>query len=433
MLFDSPLYPYVFVAVVSFVLNILFGYVKEHYPKFSSPWTFWTYASWPLIIYLSAVYHVLNVFIIAALAAGIFGQRIGSKIKQKNRTEKETEELEQIPDLNLSQTEKINPREACVALLNMGGPRKNKDVKDFQKCLFEDPLLIRFPLSFLLQKFFAWVLIKVRLKAVEDRYNQIGGGSPIYKSTTAQARALRRELTRRKIPVDVTFSFNYSPPFPKDTIEKLKRHNKKYLINLSLYPHFSKATTGSNVYYLEQAAKEHYPDLKLINAPAYYLDENYIQSFVDRIYETLSPGESLNDFYLIFSAHGLPLYFLTEGDPYPYQVSQTVAAILMKLKRTQNWITSYQSSVGPLQWMKPSTDDILKTLYKRGVRKVLIVPVAFVGDHIETIHEINIEYREMAEHIGFTDYRMSKAIEAHPAFIKALADSVENALNLKER
>lgn len=432
MFFDSPFYFTIYLSLVSFLINIPLGYIREHYPRFSFQWLFWIHASIPFLIYLRINLNTSTLFIPVMIVLAIWGQSIGARFRRKTRSQKETEVLEQIPDLNLLIKERINPTEVGVVLLNMGGPRTNKDVKNFQKCLFEDPLLIRFPLSFLLQKFFAWLLISVRLKAVEDRYQQIGGGSPIYKSTTAQARALRRELKRQKIPVDVTFSFNYSPPFPKDTILKLKRAGKKYLLAVSLYPHYSKATTGSNLFYLEKAAKEHYPDLAFIPAASYYLNESYIQAFVDRIHETISTDESLDDFYLIFSAHGLPLYFLTEGDQYPYQISQTVAAVISKINRTSNWTISYQSSVGPLQWMKPSTDDILKALYVRGVRKVLIIPIAFVGDHIETIHEINIEYRHMAEKMGFTDYRMSKALETHPGFIKAMADSVKSSLSMSQ-
>lgn len=422
---------YLYIGLVSFLINIPLGYIREFYPKFSFKWFLWIHASIPLIIYMRYTLGTSGWFIPVSIFLAIAGQQIGARIRRQKRTRQDAEKLEQIPDLNLTSFPQINPQEACVALLNMGGPRKNKDVADFQKRLFEDSLLIRFPLSFLLQKFFAWLLIKVRLKAVEDRYMQIGGGSPIYKSTTAQARALRRELKRRKIPVDVTFSFNYSPPLPTDTIQKLKRASKKYLIPLSLYPHYSSATTGSNLFYLEKEAKALYPELKMVSAPSYYLHEGYIQAFVDRIHETISAEESLDDFYLIFSAHGLPIYFLTEGDPYPFQISQTVAAILTKLKRSSNWVISYQSSVGPLEWMKPSTDDVLKALSHRGIKKVLIVPVAFVGDHIETIHEIDIEYRHIAQQMGFTDYRMSKALETHPGFIKALADVVEKTLNVQ--
>lgn len=420
--------PYLAIAVFAFLINIPCGYIREGYLKFTFPWYFWIHASIPFIIYLRIKLNVSAWFIPVSIALAVIGQIYGSRYRRQKRTAVELRVLKQIPDLNIPTPKKIKEDELLVALLNMGGPRTNEDVADFQKKLFADPLLIRFPLSFLFQDFFAWLLIKIRLKAVKERYMEIGGGSPIYRSTTAQANALRKELQRRRRKIDVTFSFNYSPPFSDDTIHKCKRTNKKYLMPLSLYPHYSKATTGSNIHYLKKSAQKLYPTLNFVQAPTYYIHDGYIQAFVDRIHEAIQKGESLDDFYLVFSAHGLPEYFLNEGDPYPFQINQTVTKIVSKLNRKRNWVISYQSAVGPLQWMKPSTEDILEFLHKDGVRKLLMVPVSFVGDHIETIHEIDIEYREIAKELGFTDYRMSKAIETHPGFITALADCIEEAV-----
>ena len=323
----------------------------------------------------------------------------------------------------------INESKIMVALLNMGGPKTNEDVKEFQKHLFNDARLIRFPLSFLLQGLFAWALVKFRLEAVKERYKLIGGGSPIYKSTENQVKALAKELNRRGRNIDVTYSFNYSPPYPTNTINQIQAANKEYILPLSLYPHYSKATTGSNMFYLKKAAQEQYPSLKFIETPSYHLHDGYIEAFVDRIQEALKPGESLDDFYLIFSAHGLPVYYLMEGDPYPFLISQTVAKIFTHLHRTQDWIIAYQSAVGPFKWLEPATEKVLHALATEGKKKVLIIPIAFVGDHIETTCEIDMEYRQLAQEAGITDYRMSKAIECHPRFIEALADTVEASLN----
>ena len=237
------------------------------------------------------------------------------------------------------------------------------------------------------------------------------------------------ELKKRGRNIDVIFSFNYSPPFPADTIQEIKSKGKKFLLPLSLYPHYSRATTGSNLHYLNTAAQKYYPLLQLLPCPSYYLHDGYIQAFVDRINEAIKPGESLEDFYVIFSAHGLPEYFLLEGDPYPFQISQTAAKILAKLRRDKNWAISYQSAVGPLKWMKPTTEDIIRVLSERGIKKLLLVPISFVGDHIETTCEIDMEYRDFATKLAIEDYRMSKAIECHPGFISALADCVEESLS----
>lgn len=341
----------------------------------------------------------------------------------------EIRQRKQIPEFRLSSVSAdFDDKDVAVVLLNMGGPKTNDDVEDFQKRLFRDPLLIRFPLSFLLQNIFAWLLVTFRLKAVKERYRLIGGGSPIYPSTEAQKAALQKELNRRGRTLDVTYCFNYSLPDSDKTVELLSEANKKYILPLSLYPHYSKATTGSNIHSLKAAIKGRGVPLKLLSLPVYYLHDGYIQGFVDRINEQIGAGESLDDFYLIFSAHGLPMYFINEGDQYPFQISQTVAKILTRLNRTDRWIVSYQSAVGPFEWLKPGTEDVIEALAKDGFKKIVIVPVAFVGDHIETICEIDIEYRDFAKKAGIRDYRMSKALETHPGFIQALADAVESVI-----
>jgi len=263
---------------------------------------------------------------------------------------------------------------------------------------------------------------------VAERYRQIGGGSPIYPSTEAQVQALQKELNRRGHDLHITYSFNYSRPLPEDTIREAQNNNKTHILPVSLYPHYSEATTGSNMHYLELAVKENAPAVAFLKAAVYYLHPGYIEAFAGRIREAVPKGKNLDDYYLLFSAHGLPLYFLKNGDQYPFQIAETVGQILAKLRRQDNWSLSYQSDVGPLQWIKPSTEKMLEALAERGITKLLVVPVSFVTDHIETLHEINIEYRELAEGAGITDFRMSRAIETHPGFITALADSVEKAL-----
>ncbi len=419
---------YFLLFLTAFLINIPFGYWREGTPKFSLKWFFWIHASIPLLIYLRLIWHISAWVIPLSIFWAVVGQVMGSRLRRKRMKRQEKESLEQIPDLNLPSSFRAPENEAIVVLLNMGGPKTNDDVASFQKQLFSDSLLIRFPLSFLFQKFFAQALVTFRLKKSKARYRLIGGGSPIYSSTQAQAQALQKELKQRGKEMDVIFSFNYSPPFPEDTIQEIKAKGKKYIYPLSLYPHYSKATTGSNLHYLKLAAKKIYPELQFLNLSSYYIRDGYIEAFVDRVKESVGQEESLDDFYLIFSAHGLPLYFLGNGDPYPFQVHQTVSKILTQLGRTKNWVISYQSAVGPFQWLKPSTDAILNSLASRNIKKILVIPVSFVGDHIESLCEIDIEYRHMAKKLGIKDFRMTKALECHPQFIKVLADCVEETI-----
>jgi len=427
------LVPYVTITIISIISNIPLGYFRENTQKFSGQWLFWIHASIPLIIYLRISLNIPSFYIPISIGLAVAGQIIGGRLRKNEMSLQDKESLQQIPPIIETNESIIPDEQVMVALLNMGGPKRNADVRDVQKRVFSDSLLIRFPFSWAFQKLFAFLMVAFRSKEAEKRYQLIGGGSPIFESTKQQTLAVREELKRRGRNIDVIFSFNYSSPLPDETIQEIKKAQKKYILPVSLYPHYSKATTGSNMHYLKREAKTIYPELKFLKAPQYHLHQNYIQAFTDRIHESIKSWESLDDFYIIFSAHGLPLYFLTEGDPYPFQISQTVAGVVSQLKRNDRWVIAYQSAVGPMQWLKPATGDMIAALANRGIKKILIVPISFVTDHIETTLEIDMEYREIAEKCGIEDFRMSKAIECHPGFINALADTVESALGISRQ
>lgn len=425
-------HPYGTLSLFSFFVNVPLGYIRENHPSFSFRWLFWIHASIPLIIYLRITLGTSVVFMPVSILLAVAGQVVGSCWRRGQMSQEEKEQLKQIPPLDAKGQKGWDASSVAVVLLNMGGPKTEGDVPAFQKRLFSDPLLIRFPLSFFFQRFFAWLLATLRGSRTQRRYRLIGGGSPIFQSTQNQAAALKEALKQRGRDMDVIFSFNYSPPLPQETIQKVQGVGKGVILPLSLYPHYSKATTGSSIYYLKKAARRIYPEVRFIEARGYHLHDGYIQAFVDRIREQMGEGEGLDEFYLVFSAHSLPLYFLAAGDPYPFQIAQTVAKIVAMLERNRDWVISYQSAVGPLQWLKPSTEDMIEALIRRGFKKLLVVPVSFVTDHIETLCEIDIEYRQFAEKLGVEDFRMSKALECHPGFIQALADSVEEALGPRE-
>ena len=424
----NPILAYLLTFTTAYAVNIPLGYWRENTAKFSGLWFLLIHASIPLLIYMRVHWHISPLSIPITITLAVFGQLAGSRLRRGRMTVSDREKLAQIPDLRLPKTAAASDCDVTVVLLNMGGPKTNADVKEFLHRIFLDPLILRFPLSKLLQPFFAWLIVTLRWKATAKRYEEIGGGSPIYPSTEAQVQALSDELKRRGRPIDVTYSFNYSEPLPDTVVKHLSADKKTHILPLSLYPHYSLATTGSNMKYLREAARAGYPELQFLSAGDYSLHPGYIQALADRVGEQLKEGESLDDFYLLFSAHGLPLYFLTEGDPYPFLIAQTAGAVLARLGRDKNWALSYQSAVGPLQWLKPSTDDIISALARRGIKKLLVVPVSFVTDHIETLCEIDIEYRRQAEGEGITDFRMTRAVESHPDFIRALADTVERAL-----
>ncbi len=422
--------PYWTIAAVAVLLNIPMGYLREATPKFSLNWFFWIHASIPFLIYLRLAFHSSKLFIPVAIFLAIVGQLIGSRLRRRKMTVADKERLAQINDLKIpAPAQTIPDSDVTIVLMNMGGPENIAGVRPFLRRLFLDRRILRFPLAVVLQPFFAWLIIAIRGKATEHRYSLIGGGSPILKSTLAQRDALQRELHVRGRKMNVEICFNYSSPLPSEAVAKIKNSERRHIFPLSLYPHYSEATTGSNLFYLKEESKKSFPEAIFLESQTYYLDNNYIDAFVDRVNETLKPGESLENFYVLFSAHGLPLYFLVEGDPYPFQIAQTIGKVLERLNRRECWSVSYQSAVGPLVWLKPSTGDMIHALARRGIKKLLVVPISFVTDHIETTCEIDIEYRAVAEKLGIADFRMSKALECHQGFITALADCAEGSLD----
>jgi len=420
-------YPYFSLCLIALLINIPLGYIRENCPKFSFAWIFWIHSSIPLLIAMRISLGTSKLLIPVTILFAIIGQIWGSRLRRNQMTMGDMDRLNQIPPFQKIAKESFNESEVMVVLLNMGGPKTNAEVPGFLKKLFSDSLLIRLPLSILFQKLFAQILSLYLSERAQKRYQLIGGGSPIFQSTQNQTDALKKELKKRGRNIEVTFAFNYSDPYPQEAIHTLKQTGRNAILPLSLYPHYSKATTGSSLHYLKKAAQG-VSIIQILNTPSYHLHDGYIQAFVDRILNEIKSVESLNDFYLLFSAHSIPLYLLKEGDLYPFQIAQTVAKILNALGRDHQWSISYQSAVGLMQWIKPFTHHMIKSLAAKNIKKLLIVPISFVTDHIETLCEIDIEYRKLADDSGIKDYRMSKAIECHPGFIQALADSVESSI-----
>ena len=418
--------------LITLLVNFFGGIYRARQVKFSFRWFLGVYLPVSFLILNFWIHRTPWPWVIVDMFIFGIGQFIGRRFQEVNLTDQEIEHIEQISDLQLPkllpQQIHINDEDIAIVLMNMGGPGNIDEVEPFLRRLFNDSLIIRFPFA---QSFFADLLIRARLKEVQKRYELIGGGSPLLPSSLKQMEALEKELKKRGRRLGVFLSFNYSDPLPSKTINQIKQSNKKFILPLSLYPHFSLSTTASNIFYLKQAAREASFETTFLESYSYHLYDSYIQAFVERIHACIRPQENLNDFYILFSAHGTPLYFLEEGDPYAFLVSQSVSQILASLKRVHNWSTSYQSAVGPLQWLKPSTDAVLVALSQRGVKKIIVVPISFVTDHIETLCEIDIEYRQMAQNNGIEDFRMAKALECHPGFISALADCVENSLGTK--
>lgn len=317
-----------------------------------------------------------------------------------------------------------------VLLLNLGGPDNLEDVRPFLYNLFSDPEIIRLP-SPLLQAPLAWLISTLRFKKSQDNYKKIGGGSPLRRITEAQGAALRSQLQQNGHDVNVYIGMRYWNPFTEEAIAQIKQDKIEELVVLPLYPQFSISTTGSSFRLLDRIwqADPELQKIKYTVVPSWYDNSGYLQSMANLIEKTLEKVKNPSEAHIFFSAHGVPVSYIEEaGDPYQKEIESCAALIMSKLNRANPYKLAYQSRVGPVEWLQPYTDIAIKELAEQGVKELVVVPISFVSEHIETLEEIDMEYREIAEHAGIETFARVPAPDTDPTFIQALADIVVKAL-----
>lgn len=322
-----------------------------------------------------------------------------------------------------------------VLLLNLGGPDNLEDVRPFLFNLFADPEIIRLPFSWL-QKPLAWLISTMRAKKSQENYRQIGGGSPLRHITEAQAQALQEKLKQQGQEANIYVGMRYWHPFTQEALAYVKRDGIEQLVILPLYPQFSISTSGSSFRLLEQLwqndAKLNQIEYTVI--PSWYQEPGYLQAMADLIDMELQRFDDPDAVHIFFSAHGVPSSYVTEaGDPYQQEIEHCTALIMQTLNRPNSHTLAYQSRVGPVEWLQPYTEDALQELGNQGVKNLLVVPISFVSEHIETLQEIDIEYREIAEEAGIDNFQRVPALNTHPVFIESLATLVVDALNAPPR
>jgi len=306
--------------------------------------------------------------------------------------------------------------DTAVLLLNLGGPVTLKHVEPFLYALFADRDLIKLPGPAWFQPLYAWGIAKIRTKGSQHRYAEIGGGSPLLKESAAQARELRAKLREAGITAPVKLCFRTSQPRAAGLLKSLQRRGVTKLLPVTLYPHDCKATTGSSLRELEKEAK--LLGMELLDGVRHYaLDEDYLEAVVAPIREVL---KDLPYATVIFSAHSLPVKQIeASGDPYEGEIKASVAALKAKLgDHPGGAVLAYQSRVGPIQWLEPNLKQVLKDF---SGRDVIVVPISFVSEHIETLHELDIEYREYAKAFGIREYRRVPVPGVDPRYIRCLA------------
>ena len=336
--------------------------------------------------------------------------------------------------------------------------------------LFSDPSIIRLP-SYLspLQTSIAWLISSTRSKKAIKAYDSIGGGSPILKYTNEQADRLKEQiLERHGLEVETYIGMRYWEPYTSEALKKIYADGIEELVLLPLYPHFSVSTSGSSLMELsrEFSSKEEIwgdinglakrktmidgngmevistdttPKIAHTVVSQWYERPGYINAMAELLRKELDKYteeeyklHGSNERHVLFSAHGVPVSYVQGGDPYQKQIIDCVDLISAEIAKTHPDVKinlSYQSKVGPIDWLEPYTDDVIPELGKKGVKNLVVVPISFVSEHIETLEEIDQEYKELAEENGITNWRRCQALNTDPNFIADLADIVKDALD----
>jgi protoporphyrin/coproporphyrin ferrochelatase len=309
----------------------------------------------------------------------------------------------------------------AIILFNLGGPDKLENVEPFLFNLFNDPAILNLP------AFFRYPLAKLisnrRAPIAKKIYQELGGSSPILKLTKDQSKALEIKLNNDDDLIEykcfvVMRCWN---PRAKDVIKNVKNYDPDEVVLMPLYPQYSAATSGSSIKEWRDICKKNNFKKKTSTICCYPTDYNFILAHKNEILKKIN---NLTNFKLIFSAHGLPEKNIKKGDPYQWQVEQSVNKIIESLKIDNlDWILGYQSRVGPLKWIGPSTEDIIIENSKLG-KHIVLVPIAFVSEHSETLVELDIEYKELADKNGCKNYTRVPALGTNKDFIKAMSELI---------
>lgn len=320
------------------------------------------------------------------------------------------------------------PRKIGVVLFQLGGPDSPEAVEPFLYNLFCDPDIIDFPFARIARQPLARLIATRRARHVAGHYAKIGGRSPIVELTRRQAKALEREM-RGDFDARVVVAMRYWHPFTHEAIAELAGHAPEDVVLLPLYPQYSKTTTGSSINEWNRRFQPNgwNPRVRLIRE--FYQDAAYLEALAAAIDRSLGHFTDAAGVDMVFSAHSVPVAVIERGDPYQMQIERTVDLVWERGRWPGRRHICYQSKVGASKWLRPSMHETIKRLAAAGSRDVLVVPVSFVSDHVETLHEIDIEHRGLAGSVGIQNFRMMPGLNDSPAFIAALGKLVRGAVD----
>jgi len=313
-------------------------------------------------------------------------------------------------------------RKIGVVLFQLGGPDSLEAIEPFLYNLFCDPDIIDFPFARIARQPLARLISATRARHVRQHYAEIGGRSPILEFTRRQAQALEAEL-RRDLDARVVVAMRYWHPFTPEAIRELQAHAPEEVVLLPLYPQYSRTTTGSSLNEWKRRFQPNGWNPLVHTVTGFHEDAGYIDAVVESIDASLAEFDNpahLDDIDMVFSAHSVPMAVIDKGDPYQRQIERTVELVWSQGHWPGRRRLCYQSKVGASKWLQPSMHATLIRLADEGSRRVLVIPISFVSDHVETLHEIDIEHRAQALGLGIREYRMVPGLNDAPRFIGVL-------------
>lgn len=316
----------------------------------------------------------------------------------------------------------------AVVLLNLGGPDSLDAVEPFLYKLFSDPYIISIPLGFIFQKPLARYIAKRRSQNVREQITKIGGKSPINEWTEKQRVLLQDKLREKHSSIDVFVAMRYWHPLTEETVKKIVCKNYAKILLMPLYPHYSKTTTGSSFAEWERVYTGNSENVVKIDS--FYNNVTYVAALNHRIEGSTRkfPESIRDDVHFLFSAHGIPVNLVKQGDPYKDQIEATVKAVMEQRKHDHGYNLCFQSKAGPGKWLEPAADTVITELSKSGRKHLLVIPISFVSDHFETLFELDVEYRRIADEAGIEHYTVMEGLNDSELFIKALMEIVSEKL-----
>ncbi len=326
----------------------------------------------------------------------------------------------------------------CVVFLQMGGPKNKREIKEFLENLFSDPEIIQLPTVMRpFQKIIAKIITKSRIKGTIEMYEQIGGKSPILEITNSFAKQVKEQLISKGYNAETFVIMRYTKPRAKETIKEIQNSDCDEIILFTLYPHYSNATTGSSIkdFYKHKNGKINSVEIKEIKE--WGLESTYIDWWIKNINEVLQeiPSEEIKQTHILFSAHSLPKKYVEQGDPYLEQLNQSYQIIINEIKKKYPQIKTtltFQSKVGPVEWLQPYTEEKIREIGQKKTKHLIIVPFGFVSDHLETVYEIDIYYRKIAEQSKIPFFYRIKTPNDDPEFASGIANIIEKKVMANE-